>query len=39
MGVEKFQEENIKVIMEYELFRISGKKMIILSAQLLSKDP
>ncbi len=26
MGVKKFQEENIKVIMEYGLFEISGEK-------------
>jgi hypothetical protein len=38
-GVEKFQEESIKVIMEYMLFEISGEKMIILLGQLLSKNP
>jgi hypothetical protein len=39
MGVKKFQEEKIKVIMEYGLFEINGKKVIILLAQLLSKNP
>jgi hypothetical protein len=29
MGVKKFPEENIKVIMEYGLFEINGEKMII----------
>jgi hypothetical protein len=39
MGVGKFQEENIKVLLEYRLFEIKGKKMIIFLAWLLSKNP
>jgi hypothetical protein len=32
MGVWKFQEENIKVLMEYKLFKINGEKLIIFLA-------
>jgi hypothetical protein len=39
MGVGKSQEENIKVFMEYKVFGINNKKMIIFLAQLLSKNP
>jgi hypothetical protein len=39
MGVGKFWEENIKVLLEYQLFEINGKKMIIFLAWLLSKNP
>jgi hypothetical protein len=39
MGVGKFWKENIKVLLEYRLFDINGKKMIIFLAWLLSKNP
>lgn len=38
MHVWKSQEENIKVLMEYGLFEINSKKMIIFLAWLLSKN-
>jgi hypothetical protein len=39
MGVGKFQKENIKVLMEYRVFEINNKKMIIFVAQFLSENP
>jgi hypothetical protein len=39
MSIEKSQEENIKAFMEYMLFKVSSKKMIIFFAQFLSKNP
>jgi hypothetical protein len=39
MGVGKFREENIKVLMENWLLRMIGGKMIMTLVQELSMDP
>jgi len=38
MGVGKYQDENIKVLLEYMFFEIINKKMIIFLTWLLSKN-
>jgi hypothetical protein len=37
MSIGKSEEENIKSFMEYKLFKVNNKKMIIFLVQLLSK--